>query len=139
MTQSTTRPLSRTPIAALVLALTLGLPACSTTGGGGGGGGSRNEITYEQVSAQPDGTAFTVIQALRGSWLRARTQGTLGNPEPSYARVWLNDLSFGDIESLHNVQSSEISRMEFINARDATTRYGTGYPGGIIHIHTLGR
>jgi hypothetical protein len=112
------------------------LAGCSSTGAASGGG-SPNRITQEQIAELPEGTAFTVIQRYRSGWLRPRTQGTLGNPEPAYAEVFLDQLHFGDINSLQRISSTQIQSIEYISATDATTRYGTGYLGGIIRINTI--
>lgn len=119
------------------LLFALVVAACSTTGGGSGGG-NPDLITREQITSLPDGTAFTIVQRFRSSWLRARTQGSFSNPEPTYAEVFVDNMHFGDINALGRISSTEIEEIEYINATDATTRYGTGYAGGIIRIITLG-
>jgi hypothetical protein len=112
-------------------------PACASTGGPGGGGSS-NLITREQIMEVPDGTAQTVIQRLRPAWLRARGQSSLSNPEPAFARVFVDEMQYGDINSLAGISTTEIESIEYISATDATTRYGTGYVGGIIRVRTRG-
>jgi hypothetical protein len=117
----------------------LALLAVGCTATGGGGGGNPDLITREQFAELPDGTAFTIVQRYRSRWLRARTQGSFTDPEPYYAEVFVDDLHFGPIDSLGRISSTEIDRIEYINATDATTLYGTGYAGGIIRIHTRSR
>ncbi len=112
--------------------------ACSSTGGGGGGG-NPDLITEEQILTAPDGTAFTVIQRFRSGWLRSRGQGTFSGGGPDFAQVYVDELHFGDINSLSRISSTSIESIQFINAIDATTRYGTGYAGGIIRINTHDR
>jgi hypothetical protein len=116
----------------------VGVAAC---GSGGGprvaGGSSRDDITRSQIELLPEGTAFNVIERLRPRWLNARSLGTPRNPAPSYAMVFVDEILFGAISALHRISISEIERIEFLNARDATTRYGTGYSGGIIRIITF--
>lgn len=120
----------------MLLGLLLGVTACSMAGGGGG---STGPITLSQVEEFGFGSALTVVQRLRPRWLTARTQGTPRNPSPAYAHVFLNQLYFGPLGSLDQISSTEIDRIEYINARDATTQYGTGYLGGIIRVTTRGR
>lgn len=112
--------------------------SCSSTGGSSGGGNA-DLITREQIEMLPEGTAFTVIQRFRSSWLRARTQATFGNANPAYAEVFVDELRYGDINSLSRINTSQIETIEYISATDATTRYGTGYMGGIIRVNTRGR
>jgi hypothetical protein len=113
--------------------------ACSATGGGGGGSGNPDLITRAQIDEMPEATAFTIVQRLKRQWLRARTQATLANPEPVYAEVFVDEMHFGDIDSLSRVSSINIETIQYFGATDATTRYGTGYMGGVIRINTRGR
>ena len=123
--------------AALLLGLSIGVQACGTTTSGGAGG-SADEITREQIASIPDDSAYTLIQRLKPRWLRARTPATPLNPEPVYARVFRDEIEWGDLSALNGMSSSEIERIEYINGRDATTRYGTGYGGGVIRVVTTG-
>jgi hypothetical protein len=63
----------------------------------------------------------------------------LANPEPVHAEVFVDEMHFGDINSLSRVSSINIETIQYLSATDATTRYGTGYMGGIIRINTRGR
>ncbi|HUF76133.1 MAG TPA: hypothetical protein VMM35_07630 [Longimicrobiales bacterium] len=125
--------------ASAIMLFVLLAAACSSTGGPSSGGGSANLITREQIEMLPEGTAYTVIQRFRSGWLRPRTQATFGNAEPAYAEVFVDELRYGDISSLSRINSSQIETIEYISATDATTRYGTGYMGGIIRVNTRGR
>jgi hypothetical protein len=122
--------------------------ACASAGGGGGGGGGGDVITREQIGDGTNETAFTVVQRLKPGWLRARTQGSLSDPsvcslnvctsgEPQRAAVLVDDLVFGDINSLDRISATQIDRIEYVSAIDATTRFGTGYPGGAIIVRTV--
>ena len=132
----------RRTIGVLLLVTSLVLTACSSSGGSAGGtarvstGGPRDDITRDMIETLAQDTAFGLVQQLRARWLSARTQGTLNNPEPAYAAVFVDDFRFGGIQSLHQISSNQIERIEYLNARDATTRYGTGYLGGIIRVLT---
>jgi hypothetical protein len=134
--------MTRSSVGRAGLALFALLAAACSSGGansGGAGGGNPDLITREQILDLPDGTALTVIQRYRSSWLRARSQGTFNSNEPDRAEVFVDEMHFGDINSLSRISSSAIASIQFISATDATTRYGTGYTGGIIRVNTLGR
>jgi len=111
--------------------------ACTATGGTRGGG-DPDMITRDQILAVPEGTAYTVVQRYKSAWLRARSQG-FGTAQPDYARVYVDEMLHGDIDTLRGISTTQIESIEYINPLDATTRYGTGYAGGIIRVHTLGR
>ena len=63
-------------------------------------------------------------------------QATPRNPTPAYAHVYLDNLAYGPIESLYDLSTNVIDRINFISSLDATTLYGTGFMGGVIHVHT---
>jgi hypothetical protein len=48
-------------------------------------------------------------------------------------------MRFGGIDSLSRIPSTNIESIQYMNATDATTRYGTGYAGGLIRVNTFGR
>jgi outer membrane receptor protein involved in Fe transport len=50
--------------------------------------------------------------------------------------VFVDQTAWGAIGSLESISIEEVERIEFLDMRDATTQYGTGYPGGIIRIVT---
>ena len=112
----------------------MAVTACGTAGRAGSTGGSRDEITRNLIEALAEDTALGIIRQLRPRWLRYRTQATPRNPEPAYAHVFVDELYFGPLQSLNQISSNEIERIEYLSALDATTRYGTGYLGGIIRI-----
>jgi outer membrane cobalamin receptor len=51
-------------------------------------------------------------------------------------RVYVDNVSYGGIDALSNVQVSQIKEIRFVNARDATTQWGTGHMGGVILVIT---
>jgi hypothetical protein len=119
----------------LVVALgTLVLAACggmSTTSAGG----SSNRITREQLDALEVISAYDAIQRLRPTWLQARgpTSLTGGNTLP---RVHINDSRSASLDELRTLLTHQIEVMEYRNAADATTLFGTGYTGGLIEVRT---
>jgi hypothetical protein len=79
------------------------------------------------------------VQQLRPNWLRSRS-GTLRN---SIGRtppvVFLDGRRYGDLATLYEFWTQDIEEIRFLPPADATTRYGTGYTGGIINIISRGR
>jgi hypothetical protein len=125
--------------ASRLLAGLLLVAGCATSGGGGGGGGGGGNpdlITPEQIATRTDGNAEELIQSLRPGWLRARTAGTFQSQGPILPEVFLDGTYYGPIVTLRNIPTSSIDNIEFIGASDATTLYGTGYMGGVIHVHS---
>jgi hypothetical protein len=99
---------------------------------------SGNVITREDLETAPITNAYDAVQRLRPQWIsrpRASTLQPGGNP----VMVFVDRTQFGTLESLRSLNTDQIERMEFVAARDATTRYGTGYPSGIVEVTTRRR
>lgn len=114
------------------------LSACAS--GGGGGGGSRpDRISREQIEAQgtPQEDAYTLVQRLHPNWLRARSSAGFSG-DRQLPVVFLNGSRYGELDALRSFQINEIESMQFIGGTDATTRFGTGYGGGVIMVQTSG-
>jgi hypothetical protein len=56
------------------------------------------------------------------------------NPGADFAVVYLGDIRYGEIEVLRSFDISAVTEARFINAANATTRFGTGHMGGVIQI-----
>ena len=115
------------PLAMLVL-----LAACATSGvSSGESSGPRrrtNVIVPEEWQGLNLTTAFEAVQRLRPSWLEAR--GRTGLPA-----VFRNSTKWGsDPRALDAILLEGVDELRFMSGPDATTRYGTGYPGGIIQV-----
>ena len=140
MKRSTVARVPRAATSVLLLGMFVGISACSTTGTAGTGrrSGPRNEITAEQIADLPNavGTAYNIIEQVKPRWLRAnRSQGSLASG-PAFAAVFVDTQSWGDLASLRGISIEEVERIEYLDMRDATIQYGTGYPGGIIRVVT---
>jgi hypothetical protein len=97
-----------------------------------------NEIELEEIRARggDDLTAHRLIQRLRPAWLLGRGQTSLTNPEAAYPVVYVDGVRHGGLDTLVTITSNQIRRMTYTGAADATTRWGTGHPAGVISIET---
>lgn len=127
---------SRAPRHGLAALLLLVLAGAACASGGGGGGGGANRIIRDQFNSA-DENAFLIVRRLRPGWLRPRTQGTITNPEPAIAQVYLDQSHIGDANMLESISATSIASIEYMDALDATTRYGTGFAGGLIIVRTV--
>lgn len=125
----------------LLVWLFIGIAACgSSRGFPPGGPSSSRTINRAQIRSVPERSAYDLILFLRPRWLDARIMATPRDPNPIYAHVYLDDFTWGPLESLNDIPSQAIEQIDFLSALDATTRYGGGYMGGIIRIYTrIGR
>ena len=127
----------RTLILAGALALGV-IWGCAGAGSGGSGPGpsNRNLITREQLDAIPSNTAYEAVERLRRQWLLPRA-GTMRNTTAqTLPAVFMDGRNYGALDALHQINIEIIHEIRFINAADATTRHGTGYPAGIIEVIT---
>jgi hypothetical protein len=114
--------------------VTIAISACAGAAQGPARG-SGNLITRAELESSPITNAYDAAQRLRPQWFSRPTAATLqpgGNP----IMVFVDRTQFGTLESLRNLHTDQIEEMEFVPARDATTRYGTGYPSGIVEVTT---
>lgn len=119
-----------------VLVASLAATGCASSSESSGPSRSSDLISSEELRASEiqSQNAYRAIQRLRPTWLRARGSSFTG--ERQLPVVFVNGTRFGEIESLYNLNVSDIVQMEFLDSRDATTRFGTGYPGGAIMVTT---
>ena len=122
-------------LATLFLAI---LPvACATNPGSEDGPRrSRDLISQEELATQPSLSAYEIIRILRPAWLTSRGPMTGGAATNSYPQVMMDGMHFGDINTLRDLRMENVLEIRFISARDATTRFGTGYMAGIIDVIT---
>lgn len=94
-----------------------------------------NEISTRATDAA---TALQIIQKLRPRMLQSRGLNSPNDPtgETTLPRVYVDNVSFGDVGTLSNLAATQILTIQFLNARDATTRFGTGHMGGVILVTT---
>ena len=105
-----------------------------------GPGGNPSVITTEQIANSSAANAYDLIHGIRPIWLRSRGQNTLDpsgiNSANAYAAVFVDGQRYGDITSLRSMSVYEIRAIRFLSGSDATTRFGTGYPAGVIEVIT---
>ena len=113
--------------------------ACASVPPGESRGGSRGSgtITREDLAALGQFNAFQVVRRLRPQWLRSRGTANLSGQQ-MLPVVFVDRIPRGEPRELEQIPADDVERINFMSARDATTRYGTGYPGGIIEVISRG-
>ena len=112
-----------------------GLAACASGGGSGSSGPRRdpNLITAEELAEHSTLNAMDVVRRLRPRWLTGR--GPSAQPQ-----LILDGTRMGDARSeLQSISVADVSEMRYLNASDATMRFGTNFPGGAIVVTRRGR
>ena len=109
--------------------------ACATASQGPARGGrNSNVITRAELDGMPTSSAFDAVQRLRPQWLSRPRAPTIQSSNP--IMVYVDQRPFGTLEALRGLNTEQIERIEFVSARDATTRYGTGHASGAIDVTT---
>jgi hypothetical protein len=100
--------------------------------------GSPDELRRPEIlrRGSNDLTAMALIRRLRPAWLRARGQNSFSDRSAMYPVVYVDEIRHGSLDSLHRIPSSEVSSMRYFSPADATTRWGTGHPSGVINVVT---
>lgn len=113
------------------VALAMGLVGCASSGSGGSArpaGATSNRIVAAELEPLGQISPLRAIERLRPQWLRTRSGDSPILHVDGARRSSLNDMN--------SYQLSEIDRIEYMSASDATTRFGTGYAGGAIMLFT---
>lgn len=121
-------------------AVVIATAACSSAPVATGTQGPRNRniLAAEEIATSrvPGWTAHDMIAQLRPEYLRSRGVSSIRTREPDVAVVYLDGMRFGELESLRTLSATQILRIEYINAADATTRFGTDHVAGAILLST---
>ncbi len=114
------------------------LAACASgTGGGGGPRRNPNIITLEELADHTTLSALDVVRRLRPRWLQGRGAGTGGTNLP---QLIVDGARMGNAqEGLRTLPVSDIQELRYLNASDATMRFGTNFPGGAIMVTSRAR
>ena len=121
----------RKSILALILPLTL--VACAT----GAPGGQRinpNLISRTEIDEAGPSSIHDLIQKLRPIWLRER--GAISFMDETDLVIYLDGSRLGGREELRNFYTHNVETVEFLDARRATNRFGSGHENGAILIRT---
>jgi len=121
----------------IAFGLATAVAACSSTGGTSGPRRDPNLITAEELTEYATLSALDVVRRLRPRWLTGRGQGSGGMNRP---QVLQDGARLGDPDNaLRSIAVSDIESIRYLNASDATMRYGTNFPGGAIVVTSRAR
>ena len=122
-------------IVATALFALIGGGACASVGEGSTSATSRGDITREELEGTSVDDVMEAISLLRPQWLRARPARTFNDPVPVVGVV-IDGIPRGSRERLAEIPIGQVERISFMNAADATIRFGTGHTGGAILLTT---
>ncbi len=99
----------------------------------------RSLITLEEIETHAQRSAFEAIRFLRPGWLQPVRGARSSAANANYPYVFLDGVPFGRVDMLNSIDSSVLFEIRFVSPADATTRWGTGFQGGVIALTTKGR
>ena len=90
-----------------------------------------NVLTEQEISAALVTTAFDAVARLRPRFLKP--SGGTNSLQPA---IYLNGVLIGGVQELGNIQAVSIREVRFLNAVEATARYGASRFGGALLVTT---
>lgn len=94
-----------------------------------------NLIKLEEIESAGATDTYELIRKLRPAWFRgARGASSLGS-QPTVV-VYVNGLRHGGPASLRDIPLGHVLEIRFLDASDATTRFGIGHGAGAIDVIT---
>jgi hypothetical protein len=140
MFQSYMRRVAVALILGAALAPGLGCAGAGRTGGSepptASRAASRRVLLSDELHGVTAVDVYEAVQRLRPEWLRRRGQISIQDPTAGEVVVYLDGVRFGGPRSLQNVRIESVQHMEYLDAGDATMRFGTGHGGGAILVRT---
>ena len=113
----------------VMMAIAVTAMACGSGSGRTAGSGTRSNadlITREDLAAVPVVSTYDAIQRLRPRWLQRSGRGV--------PRVIIDRTQRTTINELRRIRAEDVESLRFLPGRDATTRYGMGFSGGVIEV-----
>jgi len=104
----------------------------SATGPAAPSSGNRDVLTEADLSGMDELSVYGAIRRLRPGWLRPRGQSTLNADEA--IRVYLDGGFFGEVRALLDMPLQGVQEVRWLDARQATLRFGTGHTAGAILV-----
>lgn len=113
--------------------------------------GEQEVITLEEIQAASASNLFELVQRLHPEWLRERgsqsfsegdkVQGGQGEatsvtPGLPTILVYQDNARLGGVEALRTIPIADAGTVQFLNAAQATYRFGIGHAHGVILVTT---
>lgn len=95
---------------------------------------NRNVLTAAQFGENRFTTAYEAVESLRSNWMN--TRGTDSFKTPTVVRVYLDNVSLGDKETLRTITLVNVVYIKFFDGISATSRWGLNHGAGVIYVST---
>lgn len=91
-----------------------------------------NLITAEEIAKSSANNAYDAVRTLRPAWFVPRG----ASAGQAAIMVYIDGTREESLEALRSVEADRIKECRFLDANDATTKYGTGHTAGAIEVTT---
>lgn len=102
-------------------------------------GAGRDVLTAAEIVASSVTDAYQAVTQLRPEFLRRRNHLQRATFAPIAVRVYLDELAFGNVESLRYIPLDRVRLIRYVSPTDADIRWGGSHPAGAILVTTLKR
>lgn len=93
----------------------------------------RNVIAQQEIEASQSLTAYDMIRSLRPRWLSERGVSSLRTSNP--IMLYVNESRVGTVDRLRDYAPRDLREARFLDATQATQRFGTGHRSGAIMLY----
>jgi hypothetical protein len=117
--------------------LLMGLVACASSTETRSVRWSSKVVTAEEIAATAAIDAYEALQLLRPHLLQRQMtrQSTISIKKgPVTAIVYLDEVRYGDLESLRTLSTENISEIRYLSSSEATIRFGSDHAGGAFMV-----
>lgn len=97
----------------------------------------RDVITASEIVASHVTDAYQAVTHLRPEFLRRRSVRPVPAFAPASVAIYLDDLPFGNVETLKYIPLGQVRLIRYLNPNDADMRWGGLHPAGAILVTTL--
>jgi hypothetical protein len=101
---------------------------------------ARNVLTAAEIVASKVSDVYQAVTQLRPDFLRRRSNTvTMAPLRPNAVSVYLDELPFGNVESLRLIPLERVRIIRYLTPFDAELRWGGSHPAGAILVTTVKR
>ncbi len=127
---------SRPSYRVLLITGALALAACAGNQPAAPPGPSGKIVTGNELTKTAASNAYEALYIVRPFFLRTRGRTSLLLPNAFGPAVYVNGTLLGGIEVLKTVLASDVVMIRKVESWDAETKYGPGYPDGVLEVTT---
>lgn len=96
----------------------------------------RNLITADEIERSNATNAYEAVERLRPAFLRTRGSQSIQNQNPPTPMIYIDGMRYGPLSTLSSVPAISIISIQYLDALEATQRFGFGNDGGAIIVTT---